>query len=194
MSVNDILICGVGGQGTVLASRLIASAYLSKDVFVRTAETIGMAQRGGCVVSHVRVDSEEKSSIIPFKTADLLIAFEPAEAVRCFSRLKDDAPVIVNSQTVMPVTASLGGVSYDNEGIFNSIKSRKNAIIINASEIAEKAGSPKAVNVVLLGAAVGAGFIDITIDELKRALENMLPKKLHEINFKALELGYKEVN
>lgn len=194
MSVNDILICGVGGQGTVLASRLIASAYLSKDAFVRTAETIGMAQRGGCVVSHVRVDSEEKSSIIPFKTADLLIAFEPAEAVRCFSRLKDDAPVIVNSQTVMPVTASLGGVSYDNEGIFNSIKSRKNAIIINASEIAEKAGSPKAVNVVLLGAAVGAGFIDITIDELKRALENMLPKKLHEINFKALELGYKEVN
>ena len=193
MAVTDILICGVGGQGTVLASRLIASCCLKRGIFVRTAETIGMAQRGGCVVSHVRTDSKDKSSIIPFNTADLLIAFEPAEAVRCFPRLKENAPVIVNSQSVVPVTSSIGGVQYDSDSIFNAIKSRENSVMINAGEIAEKAGSPKAVNVVLLGAAIGAGFLDITFDEMKEALSEMLPQKLHEINFKALSYGIDEV-
>ena len=190
---NNILICGVGGQGTVLASRLIASAYLNQGKFVRTAETIGMAQRGGCVVSHVRIDSKDKSSIIPLNTADLLIAFEPAEAVRCLPRLTDDAALVVNTQTIMPVTASLGGVAYDENGIISALKARANIMLIDANALAVEAGSAKAVNVVLLGAAIGAGYLQLSLEETTEALKKMLPEKLHEINSRALNLGYKAV-
>ncbi len=190
-NAKNILISGVGGQGTVLASRLIASAFMKKGDFVRTAETIGMAQRGGCVVSHVRIDSESESSIIPLKTAGLLISFEPAEAVRCLPRLSENGGCVVNTQAIMPVTASLGGVAYDEEKIISKLKSSvKSLVLINASELAVKAGSQKAVNVVLLGACIGAGFLNITLDELTEALLEMLPPKLHEVNLKALQLGY----
>ena len=84
----DVLIAGVGGQGTILASKLIARSAMEDGLFVRSSETIGMAQRGGSVVSHVRVDCEEGSSVIPLHTADLLLAFEPAEAARHLNRLK----------------------------------------------------------------------------------------------------------
>lgn len=188
---KNILICGVGGQGTVLASRLIASALMEKDKFVRTAETIGMAQRGGCVVSHVRIGSENKSSIIPLKKADLLISFEPAEAVRNLPRLSDDGGCVVNTQTIMPVTTSLGGISYNTEKVLGTLKSSvKNLVLIDAHSLAIKAGSPKAVNVVLLGASIRAGFLEITLDEVSEILIKMLPQKLHEINLKALQLGY----
>ena len=87
----DVLVAGVGGQGTILASRLIAQSAMEDGCFVRSSETIGMAQRGGSVVSHVRVDGEDKSSVIPLHTADLLLAFEPAEAARVLPRLKKAA-------------------------------------------------------------------------------------------------------
>ncbi len=95
MVINCIL-AGVGGQGTVLASKLIAQAAMDKGQNVRTAETIGMAQRGGCVVSHVRVGDEIFSPLIPKHTADIIIGFEPAEAVRCLSYLKKDGTVVVS--------------------------------------------------------------------------------------------------
>lgn len=188
---KNILISGVGGQGTVLASRLIALVFMEKGEFVRTAETIGMAQRGGCVVSHVRIGSEGDSSIIPLKKADLLISFEPSEAVRCLPRLSENGCCVVSTQTIMPVTASLGGVVYDLDGIIGTLKSSvKNLVLINAAELAEKAGSQKAVNIVLLGAGIGTGFLEITLEEASEALKKMLPEKLHAINLKALQLGF----
>ncbi|MBQ5587217.1 MAG: 2-oxoacid:acceptor oxidoreductase family protein, partial [Selenomonadales bacterium] len=93
--MKNCLLCGVGGQGTVLASRIIASAAMEKGLFARTAETIGMAQRGGSVVSHVRLGDDIQSSLIPLGQAELLIAFEPCEAVRCLPYLKADATIIV---------------------------------------------------------------------------------------------------
>ena len=104
---KDILICGVGGQGTVLASKIIAAAAMEAGDPVHSAETIGMAQRGGPVTSHVRIGEEAYSPLIPFGSADMILAFEPAEAVRNLRYLKPDGIVIVNSVPVKPVTESL---------------------------------------------------------------------------------------
>ena len=109
---QDILIAGVGGQGTVLASRLIAAAAMAQGAFVRTAETIGMAQRGGSVVSHVRITAEELSPLIPLAKADLIIAFEPAEAVRSLERLAPGGRCIVNTKPIYPISVTLQGASY----------------------------------------------------------------------------------
>lgn len=110
---KNCLLCGVGGQGVVLASKLIAYAALDKGMFVRTTETIGMAQRGGSVVSHVRMGEEIHSPMIPKGQADVILAFEPAEAVRSLPYLREGGMLIVNRKAVKPVTATLGGGQYD---------------------------------------------------------------------------------
>ena len=107
--MTNILLAGVGGQGTVLASKLLARAAMDAGLNVRTAETIGMAQRGGCVVSHVRTGDDIASPLVPKHTADVMIAFEPAEAVRCLDYLAPDGAVIVNKKAVMPITVNFGG-------------------------------------------------------------------------------------
>ena len=98
----SIMLSGVGGQGTILASKLIAQAAMEKGLSARTAETIGMAQRGGCVVSHVRIGEEIHSPMIPIKGADLILGFEPAEAVRCLPYLKEGGAVVVSANTSAP--------------------------------------------------------------------------------------------
>ena len=109
---KDILICGVGGQGTVLASKLIAAAAMEEGNTVHSAETIGMAQRGGSVTSHVRI-GEAYSPLIPKGKCDMILAFEPAEAVRNLPYLKKDGLVIVSSAPVKPTTESLHETGYD---------------------------------------------------------------------------------
>ena len=109
---KSILLAGVGGQGTVLASKLIAQAAIDLGFPARTAETIGKAQRGGCVVSHVRI-GEAHSPLIPQGKADIIIGFEPAEAVRCLPYLKEEGVVVTTKKAIKPVTASLSGSSYD---------------------------------------------------------------------------------
>ena len=115
MSTN-IILCGVGGQGTILASKLIASAAMESNVPVKTAETIGMAQRGGSVFSHVRLGMGVASPLMARGSADLIIAFEPAEAVRQLPFLKPDGCVVVSARPVVPVSAMTGGPAYDYEG------------------------------------------------------------------------------
>lgn len=110
--MTNCILAGVGGQGTVLASKIIAQSAMAKGWKARTAETIGMAQRGGCVVSHVRFGGEVYSPMVPLHMADVIIGFEPAEAVRCLPYLKPEGTVVVNRQAVMPVTASLSGFDY----------------------------------------------------------------------------------
>lgn len=174
--VNDILIAGIGGQGTILASRLIAAASMNSGNFVRTAETIGMAQRGGSVVSHVRIGSENKSSMIPLGTADLLIAFDANEAVRNSAWLKSDAYCVINLKT--------GDTPPD---LFGS------AVYIDGISLAEKAGSVKAQNMVLIGAASGCGYLGFGKDYMLDVMKNMIPEKYIELNIKAFEYGYNEV-
>ena len=186
--VNSCLLCGVGGQGTVLASKLIAFAAMEKGKRIRTAETIGMAQRGGCVVSHVRIGDEIFSPMIPLKGADILIAFEPAEAVRCLPYLKDGGTVVVNQKAVRPVTASLADSGYDGKEMIAHLKGLPiRLIVVDGDAICQKCGSSRVLNVALLAAAAKSGALAITAEELKNAVVKRLPEKFHQINFAAIE-------
>ena len=111
---RNIVLCGVGGQGTVLASKLLAAAAMSKDIPVMSAETIGMAQRGGNVFSHLRMGKNLYSPMIKTGTADLIIGFEPGETVRMLPYLKEHGQVVVSTHAIKPVTATLSGSSYDD--------------------------------------------------------------------------------
>ena len=178
----DILIAGVGGQGTILASRLLANAAMVADRFVRTGETIGMAQRGGSVVSHVRINSREVSPYIPFGSADLLLSFEYAEAARNANRLKPDGRMLVNTQRVYPTTVTSGGAIYDEEKMAPYIDG---ALMVDGYHLAQRAGSVKSINVVLLGAAL----LPLTKDDMREAIRQSVRETFWELNFNALEMG-----
>lgn len=187
---KSCLLCGVGGQGVVLASKLIAFAAMEKGKLVRTAETIGMAQRGGSVVSHVRIGEEIYSPQIPLKSADLILAFEPAEAVRSLPYLKEGGTVIVSSQPIKPVTSTLGGSAYDGKEMLDYLKKKVAKVaVLNAQYICRQAGTAKVLNVALLGAAAASGALDISIEEMSRAVRENVKDKYQEMNHKALELG-----
>ncbi|MGN1266593.1 MAG: indolepyruvate oxidoreductase subunit beta [Dorea sp.] len=189
---KNCLLCGVGGQGVVLASKLIAYTAMNKGMDVRTSETIGMSQRGGSVVSHVRMGEDVYSPMIPKKSADVILAFEPAEAVRNLSYLKDGGVVVVNRKAVKPVTATLMQHPYDGGEMLSYLKENvKNLYIVDGDEICRQAGSLKVLNVALLGVALGSGVLDIEIDDMKCELEKMVKPQFVEMNIKALELGAK---
>lgn len=190
MMNKNCLLCGVGGQGVVLASRLIAFAAMEKGCFVRTTETIGMAQRGGSVVSHVRIGEEVHSPLIPEGAADVILAFEPGEAVRALPYLKEGGTVIADRKIVKPVTASLGGNDYRAEDMISWLEKKAGKLlVIDGDELCRKAGSAKVLNVVLLGAASQAGVLGITPDEMLDAVRKNVKEKYIELNERALMLG-----
>ena len=183
---KNIIICGVGGQGTVLAAKVLSQAAISNGERVLSAETIGMAQRGGSVVSHVRIGSDIYSPLVPQGQADLLIAFEAAEAVRNIGYLKQSGTVIVNKKVVQPVTASLNGKAFDeNEMISYLEKAAGNVIAVDTDQACKDLGSSKVVNMVLLGAASKTGLINK--DELKAALKLLVKPEFYELNIRALD-------
>lgn len=187
---KNCLLCGVGGQGVILASKLIAYAAMEKGLQVRTSETIGMSQRGGSVVSHVRMGEIVHSPMIPKGSADVLMAFEPAEAVRNLSYLKEDGVVVVDKKAVKPVTSTLSQSDYDGQEMLSYLlKKVKNLYIIDGDEVCEQAGSSKVLNVVLLGVALGSGVLDIALDEMKEEIKKHVKPQFVEMNIKALELG-----
>ena len=191
---RNCLLCGVGGQGVVLASRLIAYAAMEQGDFVRTTETIGMAQRGGSVVSHVRAGEEVHSPLIPAGGADVILAFEPGEAVRCLPYLKEGGLVITNSRIVKPVTASLGGSSYSGGEMLDYLKKKAGqVIVVDGDEICRRAGSVKVLNVALLGAAAKSGALGISMDEMLEAVRKNVEEKHSALNEKALKLGGEQV-
>ena len=182
---RNCLLCGVGGQGVVLASKLIACAAMEKGLFVRTSETIGMAQRGGSVVSHVRMGEEVFSPMIPKGSADVILAFEPAEAVRSLDYLrrgKEEGIVIVNQKGIQPVTGALGGREYDGREMLDFLKEKvKRLYLVDGEEICRQAGSHKVLNVALLGVAAASGALLLDRAEVK--------PRYQEMNLKALNLG-----
>jgi len=189
---TDILIAGVGGQGQILASRLIATAAIIEGCHVRTGETIGMSQRGGSVVSHVRIGGESMAATVPFGKADLIIGFELCETVRNIKRLSENGRLIVNTQIINPVTVSLGIEKYDAAAMRDALKKATDSIImLDAYSVAGQAGSVKAANVVLIGAAAGSGYLPLSRDSLVEAIRRVIPQRFHEINCKAFESGYR---
>lgn len=191
MNMN-YLLCGVGGQGTVLAAKVLAEVAIAKGEEVKTTETIGMAQRGGPVTSYVRTGRDIHSPIIPLGKADVIIGFEPGEAVRNIKYLKKGGTVVVSSKSVMPVTAALTNSSYNGREMVEYLKkAAENVIIVDGEKICAECGSDKVLNVVLLGAAIKSGALGITPEETLDALLKRLPEKLHALNKKAFELGMK---
>jgi len=192
------MIAGIGGQGTVLASKLIAAAAMKNGFDVRTTETIGMAQRGGSVVSHIRIGENIAgifSPIIPTGKADAIIAFEPAEAVRQLAFLSSRGKLVVCSTAVKPFGSSQGN-SYDGTAMIDFLKEKTaGLIIIDGSEIMRRFA--KALNVALLGAAAESGMFPFDAGTLKETLSEILPERFIEINNTAFELGrrlYHEYN
>lgn len=183
---KNIVLCGVGGQGTVLASKLIAAAAMKKDIEVMSAETIGMAQRGGSVFSHLRMGENIYSPMIAEKTADIILGFEPGETVRMLPFLKDNGHVIVSRRSIMPV-AALSDKEYSGDEMIEYLKKHvNNLLVVDTESACEEIGSPKVLNILLLGAAIHSGALGITEEEMKQAIRERLPEKLHEINFRAL--------
>ena len=188
--MKNCLLCGVGGQGTVLASRIIASAAMEKGLFARTAETIGMAQRGGYVVSHVRVGESVPSPLIPLGKADLILGFEPGEVLRNIAYLKENGAVILCAEEVQPVTAALAETEYHGGDIIDYLKTKvENLTVLDTERILKECGSPRVLNVALLGAMAAGGFMDISLEEVSAALGQKLKPEFLAINEKALKLG-----
>lgn len=190
----NCILTGVGGQGTVLASKLIASTALENGLMVRTAETIGMAQRGGCVVSHVRTGENLYSPLISYGQADIVIGFEPSEAVRCLPYLKKGGTVVVSSKGMQPVTAALTNYAYDGSEMMEYLhKNVENLVVIDGEKICSDLGSIKVLNTVLLGAALTTDTLNITKEQLIHSIHNILAPKYVSMNLEALETGYNSV-
>ncbi len=186
---KDIVLCGVGGQGTVLASKLISDAAMAQGIPIMSAETIGMAQRGGSVFSHLRLGEGVYSPMIARGGADLILAFEPGEAVRMLPYLKEEGMVVVSSRAVMPVTASLSEASYAGGAMVSYLKDHvENLIVVDAAEALKELGSAKVLNLLLLGAALYHGALGFSQEDIQAAIRARLPEKHHALNFRAL--GY----
>lgn len=186
---KDILICGVGGQGTVLASKIIAAAAMEEGNPVHSAETIGMAQRGGSVTSHVRIGGEAYSPLIPFGGADMLLAFEPGEAVRNLRYLKKGGIAVVNISAVKPVTESLKETGYDGSEMTAYLKEKCSCIFVNAEEVCRPFGSTKFFNIIMLGVAAGSGHLGLEKDTLLKQIEQRVPSRFLDVNLWAFQTG-----
>ena len=186
---KDILICGVGGQGTVLASKIIAAAAMEEGSPVHSAETIGMAQRGGSVTSHVRIGGEAYSPLIPFGGADMLLAFEPGEAVRNLRYLKKGGIAVVNISAVKPVTESLKETGYDGSEMTAYLKEKCSCIFVNAEEVCRPFGSTKFFNIIMLGVAAGSGHLGLEKDTLLKQIEQRVPSRFLDVNLRAFQTG-----
>ena len=187
---KNIILTGVGGQGTVLASKLIAAAAMAKGLPVMSAETIGMAQRGGSVFSHLRIGEGVRSPMIADREGDLIIGFEPGETLRMLHFLKPGGQVITAVRPVIPVTSALSGDCYDGRKQLEWMgESGINIIKVDTDRAVKELRNPRVSNVVLLGAAAATGALGITIEDLKTAIRERLPDKLHSINELALSYG-----
>lgn len=185
----NILICGIGGQGTVLASKVLSEAAILKGYKVFSAETIGMAQRGGSVVSHVRFGGEDNppfSPLIPLHQADMIIAFEISEAVKNINYLKKGGIVVVNKRIIQPVTASLSGISFSEKEMIEFLNSQKDfkVEVVDTTKACKEIGSSKCVNVLLL--STSCKFNLFSKEELEKALEKLVKKEFLELNKRAL--------
>ena len=187
---KDIMICGVGGQGTVLASRIIAASAMEEGFTAHSAETIGMAQRGGPVTSHVRIGDDAYAPLVPFGSADLLLAFEPAEAVRNLKYLSSKGTAVVNTSPMMPVTEALRSTGYDGSDMVSYIKSKADCIFVNADEVCGPFGSTKFFNIIMIGIAAGSGRLGLGKDTLLEQIRANVPAKFAEINEKAFMAGF----
>jgi indolepyruvate ferredoxin oxidoreductase beta subunit len=186
-NTKNIMIVGVGGQGSLLASKLLGRLLLTKGYDVKVSEVHGMSQRGGSVVTYVRFGDAVYSPVIDEGEADFVVSFELLEAARWTKFLKKDGKIITNTQQINPMPVVTGAAEYPAELVERMKTDGFNVDAINALELAEEAGSSKAVNLVLMGRL--SKYFDFTEEEWMKAIEESVPQKFLEMNKKAFALG-----
>ena len=184
---KNIMIVGVGGQGTLLASRILGNTVLNEGYDVKVSEVHGMSQRGGSVVTYVKFGDAVHSPIFDKGEADIILAFELLEAYRALPWLKQGGKIIVNRQQINPMPVITGAAQYP-EDIEGKLSAVANVTALDALSLAEQAGSAKAVNVVLIG--LMAKNTDIPYEKWVETVKTTVPAKFLEINLKAFDLGY----
>ncbi len=184
---KNIMIVGVGGQGTLLTSRILGGITLDAGYDVKLSEVHGMAQRGGSVVTFVRYGEKVAEPIVEQGQADVLIAFEKLEALRYAHFLKKDGVLIINDQRIEPITVVTGAAQYP-ENIVENLEKEHTVYKINAMEEAKKLGNAKVFNIIVLGMA--AKHMDFSKEAWIRVIEKTVPPKTVEINRKAFLAGY----
>ena len=187
MTSKNIMIVGVGGQGTLLTSRIIGKLAINAGYDVKLSEVHGMAQRGGSVVTFVRYGDKVNEPIVEEGQADVLIAFERLEALRYLHFLKKDGVVIVNDWRIDPITVVTGVAAYP-EDVIETLKEKRRAIVVEATAESKKLGAPKAFNIIVLGAA--ARHMGFEKEDWLRVIETTVPPKTIEVNKQAFEIGY----
>lgn len=187
METKNIMIVGVGGQGTLLTSRILGGLAIQADYDVKLSEVHGMAQRGGSVVTYVRYGEKVAEPIVEEGQADVLIAFERLEAKRYAHFLKKDGVIIVNDQRIDPITVVTGAAQYP-EGILEELSAKYKVYSVDAMAEAKKLGNSKVFNIIVLG--VAAQHMDYAEQDWLKVIENTVPPKTVEMNKKAFGVGY----
>jgi indolepyruvate ferredoxin oxidoreductase beta subunit len=188
MTKLNIMIVGVGGQGTLLASRVLGNVALKKSYEVKVSEVHGMSQRGGSVVTYVKLGPKVYSPMIEKGEANIILSFEQLEALRWVNYLKDDGMIIINDQKINPMPVIMGKAEYP-QNIIEKIKDTyKNVKSLDALSIAKQCGNIKAVNIVLIG--VMARSTDIEKEIWIESIREAVPQKFLDVNIRAFEAGY----
>lgn len=192
----NIIICGVGGQGVVLMSELLGHAAVLDKLSIRGSEVLGMAQRGGSVVSNIRIGSEFHAPLVPEGRCDIMVALEPSEALRNVKYLSESSLVILNTRKIIPFTVFIDKSTYPElEIVIKKLNEVADSVIaIDASQIAEETGSLLSTNVVMLGALFGIGRIPVDVETMKAVIRKSLPARTIVANTKAFDIGYATVN
>ena len=195
MESKRVVFIGVGGQGNLLASRLLGEAALSLNIPAVVSEIHGMAQRGGIVESAVLL-GDITSPIVSNAEADVLIGFEPVETLRALSKCNKDTLVITNTHPLPPFTVSVGqGVYPPVDEIMGLIRAKAGKVIaLDGNAMAEEAGNPLSLNMVMLGALIGSGSIPVGAEDMKKTISTTTKKAFLESNLKAFDLGMKSAN
>jgi len=186
MKTKNIVICGVGGQGIILASNVLCTAAFTEGNEVKKSEVHGMAQRGGSVITHVRFGKKVHSPLIEQGTADFILAFEKLEALRYLHYLKPEGTLIVNDREVPPMSVLVGAAEYPKD-IDKKLKRRGNMFLVDASTPALELGNIRTVNIILLG--VLSQFMDFKDKTWERAIKENVKTKYVELNIAAFEKG-----
>lgn len=189
MKSGNIMIVGVGGQGSLLASKLLGKLLLEQGYDVKVSEVHGMSQRGGSVVTYVRYGERVYSPVIDRGEADFIVSFELLEAARWTEYLRTGGCLITNTQRIMPMPVITGAMSYPEDPVQSMLEASIRVDALDALSLAEQAGSPKAVNLVLLGRL--SRYFDFSMDNWMSALEKSVPERFLEMNRKAFALGAK---
>jgi indolepyruvate ferredoxin oxidoreductase beta subunit len=183
------MIAGVGGQGTLLTSRVLGAAALKAGYDVKMSEVHGMSQRGGSVITYVKIGSDVKSPIIEKGEADILLCFEKLEALRWLDYAKKDGAIIINDQKIDPMPVIIGKATYPDNIIKNITSRFKNVCAIDALETAKKLGNLKVLNIVMVG--LMAKSTDIPEETWREAIRGTVKEKFVDINLKAFDEGYR---